>query len=198
MPTIDPKTTALLLQDLQNDVVKGDLKLVPTSNQQLVANCQKLLNQARQVGMPVIFVQAVWRPDRKDAPKPPPNIDPAKAGPGRLPTQGTEGGKIISELEPRPEEVVVSKHTTSPFNNTDIEVYLRRFGVSTLILTGVSTTGVVEASLRDARDNDYSCIVAKDCCGAGTLEEHNACVNIVFPRMAWVTDSDEIIKSIKG
>ena len=92
---------------------------------------------------------------------------------------------------------MVTKHTTSPFNTTDIEVYLRRFGISTLILTGYSTTGVVEGSLRDAQDKDYDCIVVRDCCAAATQQEHNTCMDIVIPRMAWVASIDEVIKAIK-
>ena len=93
---------------------------------------------------------------------------------------------------------MVTKHTTSPFNTTDIEVYLRRYGITTLILTGYSTTGVVEGSLRDARDKDYDCVVVRDCCAAGTVQEHDTCMDIVFPRMAWVAGVDEVIAAIKS
>ena len=92
---------------------------------------------------------------------------------------------------------MVIKHTTGPFNTTDIEVYLRRFGVKTLILTGYSTTGVVEGSLRDARDKDYDCVVVRDCCAAATAQEHNTCMDIVFPRMAWGASLDEVVDAIK-
>ena len=90
---------------------------------------------------------------------------------------------------------MITKHTTSPFNTTDIEVYLRRFGITTLILSGYSTTGVVEGSLRDARDKDYDCVVAQDCCAAATEKEHLTCIDIIFPRMAWVANADEIISA---
>ena len=72
---------------------------------------------------------------------------------------------------------------TSPFNTTGIEVYLRRFGVTTLILTGCSTTGVVKGSLQDAQEKDYDCVVVRDCRAAGTLQERETCMDIVFPRM---------------
>ena len=104
----------------------------------------------------------------------------------------------MAELAPRPEDVVVTKHTTSPFHTTDLGVYLRHFGVSTLLLTGYSTTGVVEGSLRDARDQDYDCVVVRDCCAAGTVQEHDTCMDIIFPRMAWVASVDEVINAIRG
>jgi nicotinamidase-related amidase len=104
----------------------------------------------------------------------------------------------VAELAPRPEEVVVTKHTTSPFYTTDLGVYLRRFGISTLILTGYSTTGVVEGTLRDARDADYDCVVVRDCCAAATVQEHDTCMDLVFPRMAWVASVNEVINAIQG
>jgi biuret amidohydrolase len=154
--TIDSKSTALLIQDMQNKLLKGNMPVMPLSGPQIIANCQKLLEKARQVGMPVIYVRVSRRPDRKDSPRPPFGAPPGPAAGPRL-TEGTADAEIVSELAPRPEEPVLTKHTTSPFNTTDIEVYLRRFGISTLILTGYSTTGVVEGSLRDARDKDYDC-----------------------------------------
>lgn len=195
--TLDPKRTALLLQDLQNELLKGERPVVPLSGAELIANCQKLLAKARETGMAVIHVKVNRRADQRDVPRPPLGA-PAGAAGGPSLLEGSQGAEVVSELAPRPEDVVVTKHTTSPFNTTDIEVYLRRFGIDTLILTGYSTTGVVEGSLRDARDKDYDCVVVRDCCAAGTVQEHDTCMDIIFPRMAWVADSDAVIAAIKG
>jgi nicotinamidase-related amidase len=194
---LDPKTSALLLQDLQNELIKGSRPVVPLPGAALIANCQKLLAKARAVGMPVIYVRVARRPDLRDAPRPPLGTPPgSSAAPGLI--EGSDGAAIVAELAPRPEDVLVTKHTTSPFHTTDLGVYLRRFGISTLLLTGYSTTGVVEGSLRDARDQDYDCVVVRDCCAAGTVQEHDTCMDIVFPRMAWVASADEVISAIQG
>src|SRR5262249_18474288 len=145
------RASALLLQDLQNDLIKGTRPVVPLSGTELITNCQKLLTKARAVGMLVVYVGVARRPDLKDAPRPPLGTATGVAGPSIL-IEGTEGAEIVAELAPRPEDVVVTKHTTSPFHTTDLGVYLRRFGITTLILTGYSTTGGVEGALRDARD----------------------------------------------
>jgi nicotinamidase-related amidase len=194
---LNPKTSALLLQDLQNELIKGNRPVVPLSGAALIANCQKLLTKARAVGIPVIYVRVARRPDLKDAPRPPLGTPPGTSGAPSL-IEGSEGAAIVAELAPRPEDVVVTKHTTSPFHTTDLGVYLRRFGVSTLLLTGYSTTGVVEGSLRDARDQDYDCVVVRDCCAAATVQEHDTCMDIVFPRMAWVASVDEVSNAIRG
>lgn len=194
---LNPQTSALLLQDLQNELIKGSRPVVPLSGAELIANCQKLLAKARAVGMSVIYVRVSRRPDLRDAPRPPLGTPPGAAGAPSL-IEGTEGAAIVAELAPRPEEVVVTKHTTSPFYTTDLGVYLRRFGIATLLLTGYSTTGVVEGMLRDARDQDYDCVVVRDCCAAATVQEHDTCMDLVFPRMAWVASVEEVINAIRG
>ena len=194
---LNPKTSALLLQDLQNELIKGNRPVVPLSGAALIANCQKLLTKARAVGMPIIYVRVARRPDLKDAPRPPLGTPPGTSGAPSL-IEGSEGATIVAELAPRPEDVIVTKHTTSPFHTTDLGVYLRRFGISTLLLTGYSTTGVVEGSLRDARDQDYDCVVVRDCCAAATVQEHDTCMDLVFPRMAWVASADEVISAMRG
>ena len=194
---LNPKTAALLLQDLQNELIKGSRPVVPLSGAALIANCQQLLTKARAVGMPIIYVRVARRPDLKDAPRPPLGTPPGGGGAPSL-IEGSDGAAIVAELAPRPEDVVVTKHTTSPFHTTDLGVYLRRFGISTLLLTGYSTTGVVEGSLRDARDQDYDCVVVRDCCAAATVQEHDTCMDIIFPRMAWVASVEEVINAIQG
>jgi len=189
------RASALLLQDLQNDLIKGTRPVVPLSGAELITNCQKLLTKARAVGMLVVYVRVSRRPDLKDAPRLPLGTATGVAGPSIL-IEGTKGAEIVAELAPRPEDVVVTKHTTSPLHTTDLGVYLRRFDITTLILTGYSTTGVVEGALRDARDQDYDCVVVRDCCAAATVEEHEVCMNLVFPRMGWVAGVDEVINAL--
>ena len=195
--TIDPQSTALLIQDMQNELVKGNVMPVqPLSGAEIIANSVRLLEKARSVNMPVIYVKVNRRADRRDAPRPPFGAPASAADAGPRLTEGSHDAEVVAELAPQSGDPVIVKHTTSPFNTTDIEVYLRRFGITTLILTGYSTTGVVEGSLRDARDKDYDCIVVRDCCAAATVAEHDVCMDIIFPRMAWVATADEVIAAI--
>ena len=190
---LNRRNTALLIQDMQNDIVKSGRPVVPLGETVLIDNCKKLLTQARRLDVPVLYVQVTRRADGRDAPRPPLGAEIPIDGPPLI--EGTHGAEIVSELTPLSTEPMITKHTTSPFNTTDIEVYLRRFGITTLILSGYSTTGVVEGSLRDARDKDYDCVVALDCCAAATEQEHLTCIDIIFPRMAWVANADEIISA---
>jgi nicotinamidase-related amidase len=74
------KTTALLLEDLQNELIKGSRPIVPLGGAQLIATCQRLLAKARAVGMAVVYVRVSRRPDLKDAPRPPWARRPAGLG----------------------------------------------------------------------------------------------------------------------
>jgi nicotinamidase-related amidase len=78
--TLHVKTTALLLQDLQNEIIKGSRAVVPLSGAALIANCQRLLAKAWAVGMPVIYVRVSRRPDLKDAPRLPLGTPPGGGG----------------------------------------------------------------------------------------------------------------------
>jgi len=109
---------------------------------------------------------------------------------------GTVEQQIVEELTPEPGDFIVTKHTISPFNNTDIEVYLRRAGAENIILMGYSTTAVIMGSFRDAVDKDYNVAVVSDACAAGTKEEHEVSMNLIFPRNGWVGTSDEVIAAI--
>ena len=98
--TLHAKTTALLLQDLQNELIKGSRPVVPLSGAQLIVNCQRLLAQARAVGMPVIYVRVSRRPDMRDAPRPPLGTSPGGGGVPSL-IEGTDGAAIGADHRPR-------------------------------------------------------------------------------------------------
>ena len=192
---LSTQNTGLSIQDMQNDIVKSGRPVVPLGETILIANCKKLLAQARKLNVPVLYVQVTRRPDGRDIPRASLGSEMPLDAPPLV--AGSQGAEIVSELLPLANEPIITKHTTSPFNTTDIEVYLRRFGINTLILTGYSTTGVVEGSLRDAKDKDYDCVIARDCCSAATEQEHLTCMDIVFPRMGWVANGDEIISAFE-
>ena len=65
-------------------------------------------------------------------------------------------------------------------------------GVDTLLLAGVSTSGVVLSTVRDAADRDYRIYVIKDACADRDPEVHDVLMRKVFPRQAWVVQSTEL------
>ncbi|MCH8939809.1 MAG: cysteine hydrolase [Chloroflexi bacterium] len=193
-PNIDPKRTALILCDFQNGLVMSQRPIEPWGAKTLIANAKKVLDHARKVGMAIIYVRVGYRQDLKDlAPK---AFTPGENWGSPSLAVGNVEQQIVEELTPEPGDFIVTKHTISPFNNTDIEVYLRRAGAENIILMGYSTTAVIMGSFRDAVDKDYNVAVVSDACAAGTKEEHEVSMNLIFPRNGWVGTSDEVIAAI--
>lgn len=69
-------------------------------------------------------------------------------------------------------------------------------GVDTLILTGVATNFVVEATTRTAADKDYRVIIAEDCCASMNKEMHEFTINNILPNLAIISNSKEICSSL--
>jgi nicotinamidase-related amidase len=101
----------------------------------------------------------------------------------------TAGGPT-TELHPalgaRSDEPVVVKKRYSAFTGSDLEVLLRSRGITRLVLAGISTSGVVLSTLREAADRDYQLVVLKDACWDGDEEVHRVLTEKIFPRQAEV------------
>ncbi len=87
---------------------------------------------------------------------------------------GEREHEILDELQPRADERVINKITPSAFNSSPIELILRTYGVEDLLFTGVSTNMCVEATMRDAADRGFGCVLVDDACGADSEAYHEA------------------------
>ena len=94
-------------------------------------------------------------------------------------------------LAPADEEVVVVKRRVSAFTGSDLEVILRAYGIQHLVLAGLSTSGVVLSTLREAADKDYRVTVLSDCCADRDEEVHRVLTTKVFLMQADVVGVEE-------
>ena len=185
--------TALLILDYQNDIVGA---YPETLQNDLLTRASTVLKKARSNGLPVIYVVVRFR---EGYPEVSPR-DAARRGireSGRL-QEGTFGAEIHPAVAPRPGEVVVTKRRTGPFSTTDIAAVLNAQGIETLILMGISTSGVVLSTARWAADIDYRLIVLADCCADRDDEVHRVLTEKVFPRQATVVTSREFLQSMES
>jgi nicotinamidase-related amidase len=189
---LEPAHTALLVMDVQNDIVGNH---APDAGP-LVARLEHLIAAARRRGIVVIFVVVGFRPGYPEANARNPAFAAIKQG--RRLLIGTPGFAIHSSLTPRDDEVTVVKHRVSAFTGTDLEVVLRAGGIDTLILTGVATSGVVLSTLRHASDQDYRCVVVSDGCADRDAEVHRVLIERLFPKQARVVDTSELISALGG
>jgi nicotinamidase-related amidase len=105
---------------------------------------------------------------------------------------------IASELGPRENDVVIAKKQWGAFYGTELDLQLRRRGLNTIVLCGVSTNIGVESTARFAYEYGYQQIFAEDAMAARSAEEHNNTLNYVFKRIGRVRSTEQILAALPG
>jgi maleamate amidohydrolase len=153
------KRPAVLIVDMQWDFVDpaAPTTCSPMAQERLPA-IRRLLDAAREAGVPVIFTQGTVRPDLSDV-----GLWKGPHGAGMVQVEGTRGWQIVPELEPLESEVVIRKHRPSAFFGTELDALLKTLNADTIVLAGSSMSGCVRATTVDAFSRDYRTIVVSDC-----------------------------------
>lgn len=182
----DPRHTALLLVDMQQDFVAADgafaaMGIDVSMYAGVRTRLAGLLAAARHRGVLVVHIKNTALEDRRsDSPA---QIrfnlrmhQLARAGgpPLRYTLPGTPGHEFVEDLNPQPGELVVPKYRSSAFWGTSLELLLRSNGIKTVILSGCTTEGCVESTARDALFCDHYVVIAEDCVGSDDREQHHA------------------------
>jgi len=211
--------SAALVVDMQNDFgAKGgmfdraglDISGICAAVQP-TARCLSLL---RDAGVPIVYLKMGYRADLSDlgAPGSPnrerhlafsvgePTSTPSGQQ-GRVLVRDTWGTEIVGELTPRPGDVVVYKTRFSGFFATELDSILRGLGVTTLIVTGCTTSVCVESTIRDAMFRDYRCVLLSDCSaepiGARLpRSNHEASLLVIEALFGWVSSSEALARAL--
>lgn len=146
--------------------------------------------------MPVIFVRVAYRPAHIDASSRNKRVAMLRDQ-GRL-LEGSASASIVPELAPRDGEPVVVKRRVSALAHTDLQPLLSALQIDTLVLCGLSTSGVVLSTLRQAADADYRILVLRDACADGDAEVHRLLTEKIFPAQATVMPVDEFVGSLNA
>jgi ureidoacrylate peracid hydrolase len=193
----DPAHTALIVVDVQNDFCSPDGSLAGVGNDvsaavEMVPRLQSLIENARAVGMPVVFIQTI-HDETNDSPQWLGRVDagPGTERPGITCRTSSWGGQFY-EVAPQPGDHVVIKYRYSAFIGTNLEILLRTLGVQSLLFTGVATEICVESSLRDGLFADYWVSLVEDCAASYSQAAHDASVSVVGTQFGTVTTSTEL------
>jgi len=147
---------AVIVVDMQKDNVGRFC-------QGIIPNIKFLIEKAREKEIPIIFAcDSRYREDSLFR----------RVGMQPHTIRGTEGAKVIEELNPKATDVVVEKRMLSAFFGSDLDFTLREKGVKTLIVTGIRTEGCVLKTVLDAFELGYEVIVPSDCCASPIPEAH--------------------------
>lgn len=173
------ENTALLVMDVQAGIL-GNLP----DKTVLTGPVGKAITAARGEKIPVIFVRVGFR---SGAPEASPNNKGFAGMKERLAGESMDDFmKFEPPIIPLPGDLSVVKRRVSAFTGSDLEVILRSKNIQHIVLTGISTSGVVLSTVREAADKDYHITVLSDACVDLDEEVHRVLTTKVFPRQAEV------------
>jgi nicotinamidase-related amidase len=188
---IDPSKTALVVIDLQKGIV--GMPAMPRSSLEVVARAAKLAAAMRAAGGTVVLVRVTPSPDGKDALKPITD-NPAASAVGAPPPDWAD---IVPELGPEANDILITKRQWGAFYGTELDLQLRRRGVDTIILCGISTNVGVESTARDAFERGYQQIFVEDAMAAREAEDHRHTVSTLFLRIGRVRSTEDVLAALK-
>jgi len=202
---IDPKKTALIVVDMQNDFVAPGAALETPAARAVVPKLTAVLRICRDSGIKVIYTAHVHRRDGSDMGLFD-DMHPPIANRAAL-VDGTPGVEIYAELAPAPGEHIIKKHRYSGFFGTDLDIILREWGADTVIISGTTTENCCHATARDAMFRNYRVVFLSDAtatydypdCGFGPMpneQVHRATLVILAASTAHVMTVEEMKKRI--
>jgi len=200
------KKSALLFFDILNGYVAEPEPGKPRLLKPWIQNAVKLGKVGRAAGLPVFFAKGNHRPDgatnaltitdTNNSLTPWPNGEVTKTKMHVI--AGDKSSDVLADLDPKPDDYYIVKYRWSAFFQTYLDLALRSRGIDTLIVSGGSTDVGVTATLYSGRDLDYNQIVVSDACGTSHDQRaHDMLMELVFPRMARVRTTDQVIEMIE-
>lgn len=170
---LNPQKTAFLTLDFINGIVKRVI-----GSESIIENAAEALKVARQKDFLIIHVGLNFLPGHPEIPNEQKVFTQFKQN--NLFMSNTESSAFHPKLGVLPKDIIIGKKRFSAFSGNELDMILRANGIEHLILLGISTSGIVLSTLRQAFDLDYKCTVLKDACFDKDTEVHNVLVNKIF------------------
>lgn len=185
MSDLDPRSTALVLIDLQNGIIA--MPLAPRTGAAVAVEGRSLAERFRAGGATVVLARVAWAPDFADAPRQP--VDqPFPRPAGGLPPAWSE----LADGLAQPGDILITKRQWSAFYGTELDLQLRRRGIKTIVLAGLATNFGVESTARQAWERGYEVLLVEDACASPAAELHDMAIRHIFPRISRVVLSAHI------
>jgi gluconolactonase len=194
--SLDPKRCALIIQDLQNDVISEGGAFAESGSpghakeQNVVENVKGLAEACRKRGVPVIHVWYIVEPGAPGLKLNAPLFADVKGADALV--RGTWGAAAVDGLEPQDGDYVVEKMRMSGWQGTRLENLLAGLERDTVIVTGAWTNMSIEHTSRTGADKGYSMVVPEDGCSTMNADWHNASINYALQNVATVTSCSAV------
>jgi nicotinamidase-related amidase len=183
-------STALVLIDLQRGIVAG--ATVPHAANIVIERAARLASECRARGVTVVLVHVDPGPNGVLFPHP--EVDQPRPA-----MQFTaEWAEFAPDLGRQPTDIVVTKHQPNAFYGTDLDVQLRRRGITTILLGGISTNVGVEATARAAHERGYEQVFIEDVMSAREADLHLHSVRRIFPTLGRVRVLDDVLIALEA
>jgi nicotinamidase-related amidase len=185
---LDPKT-ALVVIDLQNA-----LSMFPTIHpfKDVVSNTVKLAQAFRKRNLPVVLVTVAFSADGGD------RLALRTDSPPRILPSDPELSRVVPALGPEPSDILITKRQWNAFYGTELDLQLRRRGVTGIVMTGVSTSIGVDTTARAAYERAYNLAFASDAMTDMDPAAHEVAMTKIFPRMGEVDTTEALLALLNG
>ena len=201
--TLDASRCALIVQDLQNDVIMPNGAFTRDDpspaeharSQNVVANVKALAAAARSAGVPVIHVWYVVEPGAPGLKVNAPLFEGVAAG---ALVRGTWGAEPAEGLEPQEGDFVVEKMRMSAWQGTKLETLLAGLGRDTIVVTGAWTNMSIEHTARTGADKGFYMVVPEDGSSTMNADWHNAPINFALQNVSTVTNCADVKDALGG
>jgi nicotinamidase-related amidase len=184
--TLDP-ATALLLIDLQRGITA-----LPTAHpaDDIVLCAAALAIVFREHHLPVVATRVAFSADGGDV------VRTRTAADTPMVTFGTEGTVMQPELQLDEHDLLITKRGWNAFYGTELDLQLRRRGITGIVLAGISTSVGVESAARAAAERDYQLTIVTDAVTDTDLGAHKNSLDVIFPKIAELATTDEVIAAL--
>lgn len=199
---LDPARCALIIQDMQNDVLAEGGAFAESGapqharEQNVVENIRRLAEVCRARGVMVVHVHFLVERGSPGLTLNAPLFE-GLADAAAL-VRGTWGAAPVESLEPRSGDHVVTKMRMSAWEDSSLETVLKSGGRDILIDTGAWTNMSIEHTARTGADKGYFMVVPEDACSTMNADWHAASIGYALQNVAIVTRTDEVIAALGG
>jgi nicotinamidase-related amidase len=179
--------TALVVIDLQAGILARPV--APHASADVLERSAKMCERFRAVGAKVVLVRVSFAADGSDALSQPCDEPTARARP--------EGWDVLSPaLGSGPRDIHITKRQWGAFYGTELDLQLRRRGITTLVMCGISTNIGVESTARDAWERGYAIVFAEDAMASFDAAAHAFAVKNIFVRLGRVRSTGDVLAAL--
>ncbi|MCU1608516.1 MAG: ureidoacrylate peracid hydrolase [Pseudonocardiales bacterium] len=195
---IDPKTTAVVLIEYQNDFtseggVLHDAVREVMDKTDMLANTKRVVEAARVAGVAVMHAPITFAKGYGELSAHPYGILKGVVD-GQCFVKDSWGAAIIDELAPQEGDIVIEgKRGLDTFASTNLDFILRNKGITTIVLGGFLTNCCVESTMRTGYEHGYQVLTLTDCTAATSPEQHDNAIAYDFPMFSQPTTSEDFI-----